>query len=193
MKTINELKKRRAVSPVIATVILVAITITVAVAVAYWMSGIAGQYTQFEKIEIQTGYAENVASVDPDIYDAAHPDAIVDPSLIGEPIPGTGSPAGWTITLVLKNSGTTSSTLINCFINDKLIGQTGGSLEFVTCDGLGGGAIGLNLDGIKIESGSSETITIAGLTTAFSSSGTTLNVKLHSAAGMDYIRLVQLP
>jgi flagellin-like protein len=34
-------RRRRAVSPVIATVILVAIAITVSVAVAYWMGGIA--------------------------------------------------------------------------------------------------------------------------------------------------------
>ena len=44
-------------SPVIATVILVAVAITVAVAVAYWMGGIAGQYTKFEKVEIQTAYS----------------------------------------------------------------------------------------------------------------------------------------
>jgi hypothetical protein len=35
-------------------VILVAVAITVSVAVAYWMGGIAGQYTKFEKVEIQS-------------------------------------------------------------------------------------------------------------------------------------------
>lgn len=39
--------KKKGLSPVISTVILVAIAITVAVAVAYWMGGIAGQYTVF--------------------------------------------------------------------------------------------------------------------------------------------------
>ena len=53
----NPLQKRKAVSPVIATVILVAVAITVAVGVSYWMGGISSQYTQFEKVEIQTGYA----------------------------------------------------------------------------------------------------------------------------------------
>ncbi|MEE8322642.1 MAG: archaellin/type IV pilin N-terminal domain-containing protein, partial [Candidatus Bathyarchaeia archaeon] len=48
-------RSRRAVSPVIATVILVAIAITIAVAVAYWMGGIAGSFTKFEQVEIQTG------------------------------------------------------------------------------------------------------------------------------------------
>jgi FlaG/FlaF family flagellin (archaellin) len=47
------------VSPVIATVILVAVAITVAVAVAYWMGGIAGQYTKFEKVEIQSAVCTN--------------------------------------------------------------------------------------------------------------------------------------
>ena len=54
MENMTKLRKRKGVSPVIATVILVAVTITVAVAVAYWMSGIAGQYTSFEKVEIQS-------------------------------------------------------------------------------------------------------------------------------------------
>lgn len=45
MTAINKLRKRRAISPVIATVILVAVAITVAV--SYWMGSIAGQYTSF--------------------------------------------------------------------------------------------------------------------------------------------------
>jgi len=58
METIDKLRERRAISPVIATVILVAVAITVAVGVSYWMSGIAGQYTAFEKVEISTGYSD---------------------------------------------------------------------------------------------------------------------------------------
>ena len=49
----RKIRTRRAVSPVIATVILVAIAITIAVAVSYWMGDLAGQCTQFEKVEIQ--------------------------------------------------------------------------------------------------------------------------------------------
>ncbi len=44
--------KKRAVSPVIATIILVAVAITVSVAVAYWMGDIASQYTKFESAKI---------------------------------------------------------------------------------------------------------------------------------------------
>ncbi|MBU0598713.1 hypothetical protein KKF61_07075 [Patescibacteria group bacterium] len=196
MKAIKNLRERRAISPVIATVILVAVAITVAVGVSYWMSGIAGQYTSFEKIEIQTGYAgkEELTPFVPAVYTAGV-DGILgtaDDVLVTAAVPATYGP-GWDIILVLKNSGTTSSTLINCFINEKLVGQTGSPLELVTCTGLGGGMIGEGYVGITIESGQSETITIAGISTGFTSAGTTLNVKLHSAAGMDYIRLIQLP
>ncbi len=47
------LKNRKAVSPVIATVILVAVAITISVAVAYWMGGISSQYTKFENLDQQ--------------------------------------------------------------------------------------------------------------------------------------------
>ncbi|RLF16807.1 MAG: hypothetical protein DRZ82_10420, partial [Thermoprotei archaeon] len=56
--SIKELKRNNtAISPVIATVIIVAVTITVAIAVAYWMGGIAGLYTRFEQLEIVEAYA----------------------------------------------------------------------------------------------------------------------------------------
>ena len=185
MENMTKLSKRKGVSPVIATVILVAVTITVAVAVAYWMSGIAGQYTQFEKVEIQSGYAVSVDATaeivagtmgdwddDPITPDTAHPGA-----------PAT--PGGWTITLDLKNSGTSTSTLLGVFINDKPIDQID-----IVC---------LQIDQanevkLPIESGLSVTVTITinDVPTVTYSSGTTLNIKLHSAAGMDYIRLVQL-
>jgi flagellin-like protein len=166
--------KRRGISPVIATVILVAVAITVAVAVAYWMSGIAGQYTSFEKVEIQSGYA-----VKDDPF------------------------TGWSLILTLKNSGTSTATLINCFINEQIIGGSGtGVLGTVYADGVisgtipptPAGGIGETTDvGITIDSGKTVEVTTTIIPLAFSSSGTTISVKLHSAAGMDYIRLIKLP
>ncbi|MCW4049304.1 MAG: type IV pilin [Candidatus Bathyarchaeota archaeon] len=170
MKSIDKLRKRKGVSPVIATVILVAVTITVAVAVAYWMSGIAGQYTQFEKVEIQGGYAIKGAT-------------------------------GWNIIITLKNSGTSTATLISCFLNEQIIGTTGPALGpliavYAVPVPLEAGGIGAAGDeGITIASGDTVEVTIGEITfsSEFSSSGTTINVKLHSAAGMDYIRLITLP
>jgi len=160
MKTINKLRNRKGVSPVIATVILVAVTITVAVAVAYWMSGIAGQYTSFEKVEIQTGYS----TIDP----------------LG---------AGWLITLELKNTGSATATITHLFINDVPVPATGAATwagtDIIVTD--------LIAAGLPITAGAPVTVKIwIDLGYGSLSSGTTINVKLHSAGGMDYIRLVKL-
>jgi FlaG/FlaF family flagellin (archaellin) len=44
------------ISPVVATVILVAVAIVIAIAVAFWASGLVGVFTRFEKIEIQAAF-----------------------------------------------------------------------------------------------------------------------------------------
>ena len=81
---------KRGISPVVATVILVAVTIVVAVAVAYWMGGIAGLYTRYEKLEISSIYAE---------YNATS--------------------KNWTITVTVKNTGSADATIDNILINGK--------------------------------------------------------------------------
>ena len=43
---------RSGISPVVATVILVAIAIVIAIAVAFWATGLVGIFTRYEKIEI---------------------------------------------------------------------------------------------------------------------------------------------
>lgn len=154
----RKIRSRKAVSPVIATVILVAVAITVAVAVSYWMGGISSQYTKFEKVEIQSG----VCTVDVD--------------------------GNWTVALQLKNSGTATATIISIFINDVEINQYNQSAiagEWTTdmtnpyslTSGLAG-AVNVYI------SSSNPSATL--------SSGTTVNIKLHSAGGMDYIKLVEL-
>ncbi|MBS7653197.1 type IV pilin, partial [Candidatus Bathyarchaeota archaeon] len=50
------IRDRRGVSPVIATIIIVAIAIVMALAVAYWMLGLGGAFTRFEKLEFQSAY-----------------------------------------------------------------------------------------------------------------------------------------
>ena len=44
------------ISPVVATVILVAIAIVIAIAVAFWASGLVGVFTRFEKLEVTSAY-----------------------------------------------------------------------------------------------------------------------------------------
>jgi FlaG/FlaF family flagellin (archaellin) len=49
-------RRNAGISPVVATVILVAVAIVIAIAVAFWASGLVGVFTRFEKIEIQSAY-----------------------------------------------------------------------------------------------------------------------------------------
>jgi len=156
-------RERKAISPVIATVILVAVAITVAVGVSYWMSGISSQYTNFEKIEIQSGYA------------------IVDPS----------TNTGWNITLVLKNTGTTTTTLNGFFVNDMPVQEYGitSALDLALDTDNG---VNCLQTGEVIETGDSTTIYVL-IGAGNLSSGTTVNIKIHSSGGMDYIKLVRLP
>ena len=52
---------RRAVSPVIATVILIAVAVAIGIAVAFWASGLTGSFSKYEKLGINTGYATPVS------------------------------------------------------------------------------------------------------------------------------------
>jgi flagellin-like protein len=53
---------KRGISPVIATIIIVAVAIAIAIAVAFWVVGIAGLFTRFEKLEISYIYADKSGS-----------------------------------------------------------------------------------------------------------------------------------
>ncbi|MEM1998166.1 MAG: archaellin/type IV pilin N-terminal domain-containing protein [Candidatus Bathyarchaeia archaeon] len=50
-------KSTKAVSPVIATIIIVAVAIVMSIAVAYWMLGLATTFTRYEKLEYTSAYA----------------------------------------------------------------------------------------------------------------------------------------
>lgn len=52
----------KAVSPVIATIIIVAIAIVMSIAVAYWMLGLGGAFTRYEKLEFTSCYATKSGS-----------------------------------------------------------------------------------------------------------------------------------
>lgn len=150
-------RKNRGISPVIATVILVAVAITVAVAVSYWMSGISSQYATYESVEIISGYCTN-----------------------------TGG--NWTISFVMKNSGTTTASLLSIFINDV-------EIDTYNTTAVAGEWTTDMTSPRTITSGQTISVTVyvsssrAGSTL---SSGTTVNIKFHSAAGMDYISMKEL-
>jgi flagellin-like protein len=56
-------RKNSGISPVVATVILVAVAIVIAIAVAFWASGLVGIFTRFEKLEILSAYQDTDVNV----------------------------------------------------------------------------------------------------------------------------------
>ena len=150
-------RSRRAVSPVIATVILVAIAITIAVAVAYWMGSIAGTFTKFEQVEIQSAVCE------------------------------MDSGGFWNITMKMKNTGDATATLNGVFVSD--IEAT----KYGQADFTAGEAVTSMTTAQTINSGANATIGIY-IATDYKdlSSGTVINIKIHSAGGMDYIKMIEL-
>jgi len=52
------------ISPVVATVILVAIAIVIAIAVAFWASGLVGIFTRFEKLEVIAAVPDGTGNVE---------------------------------------------------------------------------------------------------------------------------------
>jgi flagellin-like protein len=161
-------KNRKAVSPVIATVILVAVAITISVAVAYWMGGISSQYTKFEKVEVQN--------------------AVV-----------TQNPTGtWTVIVNLKNTGTSQCTITDMYVNDRpLTAETSAYTSTMTAEATPGAGKWGYKTSTTIASGASAEFTVSvmnGGSGVFSAltAGTTVNLKFHSAGGMDYLKLCEL-
>lgn len=156
-----KIRSKRAVSPVISTVVLVGVAIAVAVAVAYWMGGVAGQYAKFEKVEIQNGVCVKSGA--------------------------TGSEY-WNVTLKMKNAGTAASTLIGCFINEFEVNG------YDATGAVDGQAVTLMTDSETIVSGAAKYVSILIDYDNYKTltSGTTVNIKIISAGGMEYIKLIEL-
>lgn len=82
-------RKRRAVTPVIATVILVAVGIAITASVAVWEVGIASSFVKLEMVEIRSSVCT------------------------------WNSTGGyWKIELSMKNNGPTTSKLMEAFVNN---------------------------------------------------------------------------
>jgi len=108
---------RSGISPVVATVILVAIAIVIAIAVAFWATGLVGIFTRFEKLEITSAYAEdnivtlvvkNTGSADAtidDIYVNGRPCGGISNGECNIDVSGTVTPlkVGSTATITINN------------------------------------------------------------------------------------------
>lgn len=82
-------RSRLGISPVVATVILVAVAIVIAIAVAFWASGLVGIFTRFEKLEIRSANAAPAAG------------------------------GGYVVNLLVFNSGSSAATIDELYINGQ--------------------------------------------------------------------------
>ena len=165
------MQKRRGISPVIATVIIVAVTIAVAIAVAFWMTGIVGLFTAAEKVEFVSLYAT--------------------PKSDG---------SGWTLTAIVRNVGTTSTSIDSVFINGILAGTISGTNVKTDTSTL------KCLSDIKFDTTTSKNPMMPGENATViitlnkgdcgvfqAQSGVSIEVKLHSTGGKEYPKLTVLP
>lgn len=83
------MRKKKAISPVIATVILIAVAVAIGLAVSFWASGLTGTLTKYERLNVNVAYAEAV--------------------------PNTG----WNVTLQGVNMGSSDSTINLITFNGK--------------------------------------------------------------------------
>jgi flagellin-like protein len=87
--TTTIIHKRRAVSPVIATVILIAVAVALGIAVAFWASGLTSSFSKYEKLGVSTQYATA----------------------------NTGTAGGWILNLGGQNTGSSDATITQIQIN----------------------------------------------------------------------------
>ena len=171
--------RTKAISPVIATVIIVSVAIAIAVAVAFWMTGITGLFTRYEKLEVINAYAT---------YD----DNIITNNVTGSVFANAsltnGFRSGWNITVVIKNTGSTDATIDEIFINGKpFSAYTINGEQIILVDG------GTTFNELPIKTGETKTLTVTiGAVDPFSH-GIIVEVKIHTAAGNEYPKSVQLP
>jgi len=106
-------------------------------------------------------------------------------------VDGPNESYGSNITMVIKNSGSADATVNSVFLNDvPCLTANYGS----TAAPVGAWGVSFATTGVSLAAGqSSEVYVLIDVGYLSLSSGTTVNVKLHSAGGMDYIKLIRLP
>lgn len=167
---------RRGISPVIATIIIVAVTLTIAIAIAYWMGGITSLYTRFEKIEVIYGNVQW--------------------NSIGK---------YWILTFKVKNTGSADTTIDNILLNgipiaDVTNGTYYAQFSYGTTEPNAPQLSNSSSGSISISVSSGSTVYIkislpnnAKMGNGIATSGLSLEIKLHTTAGKEYPQMVTLP
>ncbi|MEM3638372.1 MAG: archaellin/type IV pilin N-terminal domain-containing protein [Conexivisphaerales archaeon] len=181
--------RRKAVSPVIATVILIAVAVALGIAVAFWASGLTSSFSKYEKLGISTQYAVQ-----------------------GLPSAGTcpkTSTQCWTINLGGQNTGSSDATITQIQINgvpyvvDSGVGVPTGTVNGASVT-TGIPSASSSTWAFSVKSGQSFTLTLGldgGSSSAASvnvaghtfASGQTIQVTIITAAGNNYPASIVLP
>jgi archaeal type IV pilus assembly protein PilA len=118
----------KAVSPVIATIIIVAIAITMSIAVAYWLLGLGSSFTKYEKVEFTTAYADTGNTVVLNMRNTGSAAATIDAQYIlynGKPASAytglTTTIDGTPLTMAPGESGTMTVTLPASFTSGMTV------------------------------------------------------------------------
>jgi len=172
---VNVLIGKRAISPVIATILLVAVTLVIAVSSTVYYTSVVGAYTGFEEVEVRRVKVYPVSN-------------------LKGPTNNVLKGFGWNVSMTLKNAGTKQATLEHFLLNGRPLDAYDRVAVFD-----GSGYVPRGDVSIPIPCGCSRQIFIAikngedaGSDIVFSP-GLHLEVTLQSAAGIAYLQFVTLP
>ena len=143
-----ENKKSKGISPVIATIIMVAVAIVVSIAAALWLTGLMGTFTAYEAIQIRMINVVKESS-------------------------------GWNFTITITNIGAGSAAIEKVYIDTH---DWTSKFNFTTPYTLPSG------NTVVIKLGTNNLFYVANY-----KSGRTVTVKIVTAAGNEYYRIVVLP
>jgi flagellin-like protein len=161
------IQKRRAVSPVIATVILIAVAVALGIAVAFWASGLTSSFSKYEKLGVNTQYATLCTTSSP-CQD--------------------GNSTGWEVILGGQNTGSSDASIIQIQVNGvpinlKELESPNGAPLLSPVSVRSGATFSLAFNLPKASGSSSQTF----------SSGQTVQVTIITAAGNNYPASIVLP
>jgi flagellin-like protein len=180
--------KRRAVSPVIATVILIAVAVALGIAVAFWASGLTSSFSKYEKLGVNTQYA-----------------------IANGCTSSCPSGSSWVIVLGGQNTGSSDATITQIQINgvpyplQATNAQISSFTSFTNAQnaiyymasGTGGTLTYTTTTSLSVPSGYSFSINLALDSSTISgktfSSGQTIQVTIITAAGNNYPASIVLP
>jgi len=108
---------RKAVSPVIATIIIVAIAIVMSIAVAYWVLGLGAAFTKYEKVQFTSAYATGIPGaymINMLLRNTGTATATLDTTTVflnGVPIGSAGGNATFVPTQLIPGNSTITATI----------------------------------------------------------------------------------